>query len=270
MRSRILVAACSIVAAFAVASPALAADDLGDFNIEWGTFKKANKPAADSLRKSGAMEQVLAEINNRYALPGNVDVAFTDELDVGPAFIGDLKLDDGTTVPPFIIFPGSFMTLEVKLLRKELRGVRGLRPVPAMIYANQFVLAHEAGHALVHQLDLPVTGREEDAVDGFAAYLLADNPSFGAQTAISAALLFDALAQARGKIGDGDFADEHSFPEQRTYQFLCWVYGSDPKRFRSIVGRDGLPRERAARCGDEWRQLNSSWSRLLAPYAKAA
>jgi hypothetical protein len=33
-----------------------------------------------------------------------------------------------------------------------------------------FVLFHEFGHALVSELELPVLGREEDAVDRFATF----------------------------------------------------------------------------------------------------
>lgn len=35
------------------------------------------------------------------------------------------------------------------------------------------MLFHELGHAFISLYDLPITGREEDAVDQFAAILLA-------------------------------------------------------------------------------------------------
>ena len=35
-----------------------------------------------------------------------------------------------------------------------------------------FILFHEIGHALIHELNLPVVGVEEDAVDEFAAIAL--------------------------------------------------------------------------------------------------
>src|SRR5690606_27845489 len=41
------------------------------------------------------------------------------------------------------------------------------------VLANvRFIVLHETGHALVHLLDLPVTGRQEDAVDQLAAILM--------------------------------------------------------------------------------------------------
>ena len=38
-----------------------------------------------------------------------------------------------------------------------------------MLGSGAFLLQHETGHALVHLLDLPFTGREEVAVDDLAA-----------------------------------------------------------------------------------------------------
>jgi len=265
----ILLALVAAVALAIAAAPASAATDGGDFQVEWGKFKRANQRAAAILQRSGAMEAVAAEINSRWALPADIPVFFSDEIPVGPAFIPDLTLDDGTVVPDFVAFPGKFLTLELKEMRRQLKGVRSITPNQAMIAANEFVLAHEMGHALVHSLDLPVTGKEEDAVDGFAAYLLADNPKFGPLTAFSAAMFFDAAARLRGRLTNADFADEHSILEQRVYQFLCWNYGSDPQRFKSLVGPSLLPKARAMRCGDEWRQVTHSWGTLLAPYALA-
>jgi hypothetical protein len=251
----------------AAASPALAQNpaDAGDFTIEYGTVKKANRNAVSILRRSGALESVVAEVNSRWALPADITILVGDDLDVGPAFIPDLQVEGQKLT--FINVPGSFLSLALQGMRKELRGVKGVTGAQGMVWANEFIIAHEMGHALVHELDIPVTGREEDAVDGFAAYLLADNPKFGPLTALSAALFFDAYRQLRGKLREEDFADEHSVLEQRIYQFTCWVYGSDPQEFRSLVGREGLPRERARRCPGEWAQLKRSWDRLLAPHA---
>jgi hypothetical protein len=268
MAFRIRVALLTLVAALCVTAPAFAADDTGDIQIEWGSMRKANRAAATYLHRSGQMEAVVEEVNARWALPADLTVLFSDEVQEGPAFFPDVELDDGTKLS-LINFPGTFLTLEVQALRKELRGVRDANARDAMVFANEFVLAHEIGHALVHSYHLPITGKEEDAVDGFAAYLLADNPKFGPATALTAALFFDAMSKMRGKLHAEDFADEHSVLEQRVYQFLCWTYGSDPREFRSIVGKGGLPRARAARCGEEWTQVKTAWDQLLGPYAKA-
>jgi hypothetical protein len=272
MRVRLLLPFACLLAVLIAAGPAHAQTaptppvDNGDFQVEFGTFKKANRAAGNMIRRSKGVQAVANEVNGRWALPMDITILLSDDADVGPAFIPDLKLEDGSSLT-FINVPGSFLTLEYQLIKDQLKGTKSISPKEATISATEFVIAHEMGHALVNQLKLPITGREEDAVDGFAAYLLADNPKFGPLTAFSAALFFDALSSSHGELTDQDFADEHSVNQQRTYQFLCWVYGSDTTRFKSLVGPDLLPKSRARQCPAEWKQVKNSWDTLLAPYA---
>ncbi|HST42834.1 MAG TPA: DUF4344 domain-containing metallopeptidase [Conexibacter sp.] len=233
--------------------------------VEWERVSRDARRYARALRRSGAVERVAAAVNDRYLLPNEIPIVFSSELEIGPAYLPDVRI--GGRRVSFIHFPGSFLVTEVDTLRPLLRGIGFLRPVRAMTYANEFVIAHELGHALVDQLDIPITGKEEDAVDGFAAYLLANTRGFGPRSALSAAILFAGFSGDDAPTDDA-YADEHSLSQQRVYQFLCWIYGSDPRAFRSIVGRDGLPRARAVRCPSEWRQVNRSWSRLLVPHLK--
>lgn len=247
-------------------TPPAAQQGDGAFKLEWDRLKKPNRAVGARLRRSGALQRLVAAVNDLVVLPRDIPIVFTDETDVGPAYIPDQRGEQYN----FILFPGWFLRLEHDALARQLRGVKGLTAAEAVAYANQFVVAHEMGHAMVNQLKLPITGKEEDAVDGFAAYLLTSDERFGPLAPIAAAALFDAIKTDDGKLGDSDFADEHSLPQQRVYQFLCWVYGSDTKRYKGIVGRDMLPRARAVRCKGEYRQLRSSWSQLLAPHLKPA
>src|SRR6187399_1025462 len=43
--------------------------------------------------------------------------------------------------------------------------------------AVNFVLVHELGHAVIHALDIPVLGREEDAADELAALIAIEDPN---------------------------------------------------------------------------------------------
>jgi 3'-phosphoadenosine 5'-phosphosulfate sulfotransferase len=54
--------------------------------------------------------------------------------------------------------------------------------------AVNFIMYHEVGHALVDVMDLPVTGREEDAVDQLATYILIGSGEKGAQAAFNGVL----------------------------------------------------------------------------------
>ena len=137
----------------------------------------------------------------------------------------------------------------------------------AVVYATGFTFLHEAGHALIHQLELPVTGREEDVVDQFAVYLLVGNPE-AERVAMAGA---DAFRQMFVKIesqGPLLFWDEHSLGEQRFVNINCWVLGSDPQTYQWMVRDDLVPADRAVRCPGEWVQIQRSFSRLLAPYAR--
>lgn len=129
--------------------------------------------------------------------------------------------------------------------------------------AFSFILMHEVGHALVHVLDVPVLGREEDAADQIAAYfLLAGAPpvEVGKQSAflMGALWFYDQKSLFYTK---DSFSDEHSLDPQRQANLACWAYGKDSSRFRQVT--QFITPARAARCGQEYAQLRASVHRLL-------
>ncbi len=127
--------------------------------------------------------------------------------------------------------------------------------------AVNFIMYHEVGHALVDVMDLPVTGREEDAVDQLATYILVGSGEKGAQAAFNGVL---AVQPGENAVFDNsDFADEHSLGPQRLFNIACWVYGSDPQKYSRIVTEGMLPRERAVRCPGEYQRMSKAWERLL-------
>ncbi len=144
--------------------------------------------------------------------------------------------------------------------------------------AAVFFLLHELGHALIHALDLPAVGREEDAVDQLATVLLVRELGVGGiETALDGALGLaeldaaeaEALAAEPEEVEDSAepvYWDEHSFGEQRFYDIVCLVYGSDPGGHADLVGEDYLPAERAEICPEEWEVVSRAWERLLAPH----
>lgn len=136
----------------------------------------------------------------------------------------------------------------------------------AILGAAFFIFLHEFGHSLIHLLDLPVTGKEEDAVDDFATLVLIN--AHEEKAAASAISHFGTLADEyeSGDSGNLAFWDEHSLNAQRVYSIACLLYGSDPEAFATLVGDDGLPEERAARCPDEYRQKSRAWDKLLGPH----
>jgi hypothetical protein len=130
--------------------------------------------------------------------------------------------------------------------------------------AAYFILSHELGHALVHMLHLPVTGREEDAVDQLAAYVMMDGSEEGRDAA-----LFWAMSLPSEHDLTFYLSDEHSLTPQRRFNLLCWMYGQNPERNAHFISNGMLPEKRAQRCPHEYAQLRDSWDRLLYDYRSA-
>jgi hypothetical protein len=138
------------------------------------------------------------------------------------------------------------------------------------------VFLHEAGHAMVDLLKLPVLGREEDAADQIAAYVVLKLPkeqkrrlilgnaySYASELKVRSAR---DLSRRRLEVGRHiAFADEHGTPAQRLYALLCVAYGSDPQLFIDVVEKGYLPKERAEGCGDEYKQIDFAYRKLISP-----
>jgi len=121
---------------------------------------------------------------------------------------------------------------------------------------------HEAGHALVDVLELPITGREEDAVDQMSAWLLIRAGEASAVLGAAATYYTDV------DNGEQDFSGEHSLDRQRYFNHVCWVYGSAPDEHAFLLEDWELPEARADLCEEEYRLLDRSWTRLLSGHLR--
>ena len=128
-----------------------------------------------------------------------------------------------------------------------------------------FILYHELGHALIDTYDLPVPGREEDAVDAFSVVILVQGGV--PDTVVSSAIFWLLLEEEYG--GSPNFADEHSMNLQRMYNLLCWVYGSDPGAYGYLTEYfpDLQDRISGGRCEQEYADQEDAWNELLRPYS---
>jgi Putative metallopeptidase len=128
-----------------------------------------------------------------------------------------------------------------------------------------FALMHETAHALIDVLDLPTTGREEDAADQLATLLLLDEGATGDSLAFGAVGWLATNAHAN-PLDTLAFADDHALDIQRVYNILCLIYGRDPLKYPEVVEDGWLPVQRRDRCPAEYHRLRDTWRRLLAPY----
>jgi len=125
-----------------------------------------------------------------------------------------------------------------------------------------FALMHELGHALVDVLALPITGREEDAVDQLATILLLEQGASGDSLAFGAIGWMITNAES-ARLDRLRFADDHALDLQRVYNLVCWIWGRDPGKYPQVVEEGWLPDHRRDKCQHEYQLLSASWSRLI-------
>lgn len=139
----------------------------------------------------------------------------------------------------------------------------------SMNKAINFVFLHELGHALIDGYELPITANEEDAADRCSSYICIEELGQDGVDSILAAADAFAIESRLSKGPDaGRMADEHLLSEQRFFNSLCMVYGSDPIKYSAIVTKGYLPKARAVRCPMEYERTASSWKKLLQPWRK--
>lgn len=136
-----------------------------------------------------------------------------------------------------------------------------------------FVLFHEVGHALVSEFELPVLGREEDAVDRFATFLLTPEGDEDEESDPST-ILIDAMrgwfaSSERTELEEIDWWDEHGPDQQRAYQIACLLYGADPKKFAAMADQVELPEDRKESCPAEAESNSASWLKVAEPHVLA-
>ncbi|HEX6390462.1 MAG TPA: DUF4344 domain-containing metallopeptidase, partial [Solirubrobacteraceae bacterium] len=131
-----------------------------------------------------------------------------------------------------------------------------------------FILIHELGHMFVDVFDIPITGREEDAVDGLATVFFTDAVPNGLEYAFDAARFFRELQDVQGAPDVLQFQDEHGLSIQRAFDIVCSIAGHDPQALQEIARRQILSEARLRRCPAEYQQKSRAWKTLLEPHLR--
>jgi Putative metallopeptidase len=129
-------------------------------------------------------------------------------------------------------------------------------------------ILHEFAHAMFDMLRVPVLGREEEAADQVAAYIMLRLGKAEARRLIAgAAYAYKTEAEAaKTSTGIKQFAGVHGTPAQRFYNLLCLAYGADPQLFSDFVEKGHLPKERAEGCKEEYQQFAYAFQQLIEPH----
>lgn len=270
--SRAAFAGVLLVAGFAVVSCSETADTAaanGQVTVvyEDDAIKPENRQAAAVLRKSRVLEQLADWVNDSVALPHDMAVKVTDK--VPPGVTDAVTQPDGRT----IYVPPAFLTQVEEVLGDVVKTVKRPAVFPEAQYnvddltalSTQFVFGHEMGHALQRQLLLANLGLEEDAADGFASFYTVNE--VGPGPSLAAALLFDELARKEGKLTLEGLSSDHPVTQQRVFNFLCYLEGSDQKKYYGpLVDAGYLPKTRAPLCPQAWAMLDFGWWTQLQPH----
>jgi Putative metallopeptidase len=146
---------------------------------------------------------------------------------------------------------------------------RGLLPgvtrAEAIVGAIGGVALHETGHAVFDIQKIPRFGREEDAADMVAGFVMLQ---FGVDVArVMVKGMFNMTHNwfaENPKITATSLADVHSLNLQRGFAFLCLAYGKEPEAFKDLA-QAWLPTNRQQHCASEYHQAENAFRKTLLP-----
>jgi hypothetical protein len=130
----------------------------------------------------------------------------------------------------------------------------------------QFIL-HHISLAVFDLLHIPVWGRQHDAADNVAAFVMLQ---FGRHFALRSLRGTVWFFEASTVTWTGsDFARETSPEAQRFYNYLCIAFGSRDPAVLEIVRDTLLKTRRAARCRREYEKLRYAFTQTILPHIDA-
>ena len=135
-----------------------------------------------------------------------------------------------------------------------------------LLHAAGFTFLHEMGHAIVDKLKIPITGKEENAVDELAmVILMSDTSDATYYAAIEGAMQFyrDALEEDLRKY---PYYDTHAPSIERYYDMLSIIVGANPESAKEYVGKKDkfkLHPDRAETAEADYEQKLANWKKLL-------
>jgi hypothetical protein len=161
-----------------------------------------------------------------------------------------------------------------KLKQRPDSPQRGLLPnvtrAEAIVGAIGGVALHETGHAVFDIQQIPRLGREEDAADMVAGFVMLQFGSEVARVMIKGMFNVTYNWQAETpNISTALLADSHSLALQRGFAILCLAYGKEPDTFKDLA-QAWLPAARQPSCAREYRQAENAFRKTILPFVDQA
>jgi putative metallopeptidase DUF4344 len=228
----------------------------GIVEAEWEKPHGEENVAGYELLKASETRSLAKSLATAFELPNPLLIKGVNGFGGGPFYNPE---DNSITLP--YEFPAVVFNVIIQSNPEESPKEWG----EAAGAVNSFILAHEFAHALIHNFELPVLGREEDAADGIATVVLLKAEE-GGLYAIDAAEFWEAFSGRQDPPDLAEYADNHSFDRQRADNILCWVAGSDEPVLEAFLENEILPEDRLAACPGEWELLKDSAEQVLDPH----
>jgi hypothetical protein len=239
----------------AIPAPARAAEDSAPIEIEYvPPAQEYLRPVYERLKQRKVLEQ-LRDFLSPLRLPVTLRIRTLQCDDTNAYWAGRVE--------------------GLKLCYEYVDWVERLAPAettpegftPQDAIAGEFVevTLHEMGHAVFDLFNVPIFGREEDAADQMAGFIMLFGQDVALRTISGTAYAYQQQAK-QSNWSRTSFADEHETDEQRFYNYLCLAYGAQPAAFQRFVDSNILPAQRAANCGREYRQIERAFAKTVMPH----
>lgn len=216
----------------------------------------AHQPIHDQMKQGRALEH-LQELLGPLRLPYPLTIKVT-----------------GCDGAPNAFYNDEVVTVCYEMLADILKSAPahdlpgGLSRADTILGPVLAIFLHETGHAVFNMLQIPVLGREEDAADQFAAYVMLKLGKDEARRLILGTAYHHSLQMPGQQVTLPIqlLSNEHSTPAQRAFNILCIGYGADEKLFADVVEKNYLPKGRAEVCAGEYDDLNFAMTKLIGPH----
>lgn len=162
-----------------------------------------------------------------------------------------------------------FFGLATPVLADPMAGISKQERADTLRFAvnnSLFTLYHEVGHLLIDKMKLPLLGREEDAADNIATWILLQKRTPEANQALEDAAqgwMMTGLLYG-SEFDDDDFAAGYTPNRHRSMQIVCLMVGADGSAFRPVANSFAMQPDRQRSCHFDYEVVDRSIKALLA------
>jgi hypothetical protein len=238
----------------------------GPIHIDYEEPKDPNLKETYNLMKERRMLEHFRDLLSPFRLPEDLYIKAVGCDGVPNAYFFREKNDQAT----IRVCYEYVKEVKDKLPKEATKD--GIEPLDALQGQLLFAGMHEFGHAAFDIFQVPVFGRQEDAADQFATYIMLQ---FGGEK--THRLIKGAAYSYNGFIKDlkekpqvtvplAAFSSDHGAPEQRFYNLVCTAYGWDPQIFSGVIEKGYLPEHRGKVCKYEYGNLRFAFRRMITPH----